>query len=465
MEFAVVDIETTGGSSRNERIIEIAIVVTDGRRILETFETLVNPERHIPEYITAITGITNDMVFGAPVFADIANKVDELTKDRVFVAHSVNFDFSFIKNEFQLLDFQYERKKLCTVRLSRKIFPGFRSYSLGSLCSEVGIAITNRHRALGDAHATAILMNMLVESDRQAVIPEFLKHASKEAKLPPNVPRESYENLPDRAGVYYFLDEKGKIIYVGKAKNLKKRVASHFTHSGSLGEKSNFLNKICDIDYLETGNELIALLVESAEIKRHWPEYNRSQKKPSSTYGLYEYTDHSGYVRFTLSKMQKGWKPLMTFSSLAQGRDELYQMVRQYRLCAKLCGLQPAKETCYDHSVGVCDGACAGKVLPDEYNSRIAAALETENHEMETFVILGAGRKLGEKSVVVVERGIFQGYGFVSQEESLEHFEQFVEKINLQKETPEIRSIVRTFAVGKPGYEVLPIEKMRVNER
>ena len=464
MEFAVVDIETTGGSSRNERIVEIAVVITDGQRILEKFETLVNPEKHIPEYITAITGITNEMVVDAPVFADIASKIDALTKDRIFVAHSVNFDFSFIKKEFQLLNFQYERKKLCTVRLSRKIFPGFRSYSLGSLCSEVGIAIENRHRALGDAHATAILMNMLVESDQRAVIPEFLKHASKEAKLPPNVSRESYEKLPDGAGVYYFLDEKGKIIYVGKAKSLKKRVASHFTHSGSLGEKNQFINKIFDIDFLETGNELIALLAESAEIKRHWPEYNRSQKKPTATYGLYEYTDHSGYVRFTLSKIQKGWRPLKTFASQAQGRDTLYQWAREYRLCAKLCGLQPAREACYDHSVGVCDGACVGKILPQDYNSRVQEAIAAEKTGVESFVILGSGRKFGERSVVVVAEGVYQGYGFVSEEETITEFGQFAQRINLQKETPEIRSIVNTFAVGKPGYEVLHAGKSKVGE-
>lgn len=455
VKFAVVDIETTGGSARNERIIEIAVLVTDGKTILETFQTLINPEKYIPPYITSITGIDNSMVEGAPTFAEVAAQVDAITKDRVFVAHSVNFDFSFVKREFQLLGHHYDRKKLCTVRLSRKILPGFRSYSLGNLCNEVGIRITDRHRAFGDAQATTILMNMLIEKDINNYILESLKKSSKEAKLPPNVPKESYDKLPDVPGVYYFLDAKGKIIYVGKAKNLKKRVASHFTVSGSSGEKQNFLNKIYDIDFVETGNELIALLLESQEIKKHWPEYNRSQKVPSFAYGLYVYNDHHGYMRFTLSKIQKGWKPVMHFATVGQGKETLYEMVRTFRLCAKLCGLQPAKEACFDHKTGNCDGACVGKVPVAVYNALVERALGTKQEQLQSFAIFGAGRKYGEKSVVLVENGVYQGFGYVDRDDSISYKEQLFERISLQRETPEIRTIIHSFSSGKSGYELV----------
>ena len=204
MKFAVVDIETTGGSARNERIIEFAAVITDGKNILDSFQTLINPNKYIPEYITSLTGIDNEMVEDAPFFEEVAVKIDELTKDMIFVAHSVNFDFSFVKNEFQQLGYNYQRKKLCTVRLSRKIFPGHRSYSLGNICSQLGINISNRHRAFGDAEATAILLHKLVKHDREDHILNSLLANSKEKKLPPHISVEQYEAIPETAGVYYF---------------------------------------------------------------------------------------------------------------------------------------------------------------------------------------------------------------------------------------------------------------------
>lgn len=459
MKFAVIDIETTGGSARNERIIEFAAVITDGHQIIDTFQTLVNPNRYIPEFITSLTGIDNQMVQDAPAFEEIAAKIDALTKDMVFVAHSVNFDFSFVKKEFQLLGYNYNRSKLCTVRLSRKIFPGHRSYSLGNICNQLDISISDRHRAFGDAHATAILFNMLVANDRDNHIENSLKFSSKEKKLPPHISTEQYESIPDSAGVYYFFDQKGKIIYIGKAKNLKKRISSHFTISGSLGEKDNFLDKIHSLDFVETGNELIALLMESHEIKKHWPEYNRSQKRPTFTYALYDYLDSKGYRRFTLSKIQKGLPALKTFSSLNEGKNWLYELVKEYELCPKLCGLQPAKEECFDHKIGTCKGACVGKIPTDTYNKQVDRALNHNNPELATFAIVGEGRKYGEKSIVLIDNGTYQGYGFVESFEQIMGKEDIVDRITCLQETPEIKSIINFFTSRKNGFDIIPINR------
>ena len=246
-------------------------------------------------------------------------------------------------------------------------------------------------------------------------------------------------------------------IIFGKAKNLKNRISSHFTISGSLGEKDNFLDKVHSIDFVETGNELIALLMESHEIKKHWPEFNRSQKRPTFSYALYDYFDANGYRRFTLSKIQKGMAAIKVFSSLNEGKNWLYDLVRTYDLCPKLCGLQPAKSECFDHKIGKCKGACVGTIPPENYNVQIDTALDNMQQEMVTYAIVGEGRKFGEKSIVLIEDGTFLGYGFVDQTDQISHKEEIIDRITCYQETPEIKSIVRLFSEGKTGYDIIRI--------
>ena len=161
MEFAIVDIETTGGFGAKNKITEIAIIIHDGENEVERFSTLVDPQSFIPKNITALTGITNEMVAEAPPFYEVAKRVWEMTENRVFVAHNVGFDYNIIRNEFKELGAKFQRKKLCTIRLAKKVFPGKSSYSLGVLCESLGIPLSNRHRALGDTEATAILFKRM----------------------------------------------------------------------------------------------------------------------------------------------------------------------------------------------------------------------------------------------------------------------------------------------------------------
>ncbi|MEP7170415.1 MAG: 3'-5' exonuclease, partial [Bacteroidota bacterium] len=204
--FAIVDIETTGSYRAAHSITEIAIIVHDGKEIIDSFQSLINPMANINPYVSRMTGITNEMLRDAPKFHEIAKQVWNLTDDAVFIAHSVNFDFSYIRDEFKSLGADYRRKKLCTVRLSRKIFPGYPSYSLGNICTQLGIKIDNRHRAMGDASATAKLFELCVKHDSDEFINKSLKKNSKEALLPPHLPKEVFENLPEKTGVYYFHD-------------------------------------------------------------------------------------------------------------------------------------------------------------------------------------------------------------------------------------------------------------------
>ncbi|RYD89366.1 MAG: DNA polymerase III subunit epsilon, partial [Sphingobacteriales bacterium] len=287
--YAIVDIETTGGHANANGITEIAICIHDGTRVIKRFDTLINPQRDIPIYIRALTGITNEMVQDAPLFKDMAHEIYQLLHDKIFVAHNVNFDFSFVRYHLAQAGYDLQCNKLCTVRLGRKIMPGFPSYSLGKLCSQLGISNNSRHRAAGDAEATAILFSLLLEKDTEKHIIKALKQNSREQVLPPNLPKKDVEQLPYTPGVYYFHDNKGKVIYVGKAKNLKKRVCSHFTGNNPGPQRQEFLRNIHSITYQLCGTELIAFVLESIEIKRLWPKYNRSLKRFEHAYALYDY--------------------------------------------------------------------------------------------------------------------------------------------------------------------------------
>jgi DNA polymerase-3 subunit epsilon len=262
-EFAIVDIETTGGYAAASGITEIAIIIHDGENIIERFETLINPGKNIPLYIQSLTGIDNEMVAASPYFEDIAVQIFKLLQGRVFVAHSVNFDYSFLKHHLEVAGYNLNVPKLCTVRLSRKIVPGLASYSLGRLCDSLQIPLHNRHRAGGDAAATAILFSQLMKWDKQGMIAAMLKRNSKEQSLPPNVPKSVFEALPSCPGVYYFINRSGKVIYVGKAIDIKKRVSSHFTGHTADARRQHFMRDVFHISFEVCATELMALILEA----------------------------------------------------------------------------------------------------------------------------------------------------------------------------------------------------------
>ena len=224
--YAIIDIETTGGSARLEKITEIAIYLHDGNQITGEFVSLVNPERNIPYFITNLTGITNEMVEDAPRFYEIAKKIIELTEGRTFVAHNARFDYSFIRQEYKSLGFNFKRNILDTVALSRKLLPGHKSYSLGNICKDLNISINGRHRAAGDALATVRLFEILIARDIEinGGRSSLLKN-TRVSKLNPKLDINKIESIPDEPGVYYFYNEKGDLIYIGKSRNLQQRIS------------------------------------------------------------------------------------------------------------------------------------------------------------------------------------------------------------------------------------------------
>lgn len=414
MNYAIVDIETTGGYASGNGITEISVQIHDGSAVVDSWETLINPEQYIPSHIEALTGISNEMVQHAPTFDLVADKINSLLQDKVFVAHNVNFDYSFIRHHLSLCGHTLNAKKLCTVRLSWKLYPGLPSYSLGKLCRSLDINLNNRHRAGGDAEATAILFGMLLKADADGHIEQSLGKLSKEQVLPAHLSKSYLDRIPSNPGVYYFKDEKGKVIYVGKAKNLMKRVNSHFSGNSTSKQRQDFLKKIHNIDYEICGTELMALILEASEIKRLWPENNRALKRYEQKYSLFKYEDQKGYLRLAIDKYKVGSSALYSFNSILDGRNVLKSLVSKHVLCEKLCSIQTTTLACTGVADISCYGACIGSESAAEYNLRVEAALETLRNVLPSFAMIDVGRTGDEQSCLLVEEGKFIGMGYIA---------------------------------------------------
>jgi DNA polymerase-3 subunit epsilon len=410
--YAIVDIETTGGSARTEKITEIAVYLHDGEKITDEFVSLVNPERNIPYFITNLTGITNEMVEDAPRFYEIAKSIVELTEGRTFVAHNARFDYSFIRQEFKSLGFNYRRKIIDTITLSRKLFPGHRSFSLGNICRELEIGINGRHRAAGDALATVKLFEMLLAKDREVYGEKSnLIRNTRTVKLNPRLDISKIDMIPEEPGIYYFYNEGGDLIYIGKSRNLYQRISTHLSNN-TTNRAMEMRDLIVDIDWETTGSELIALLRESKEIKENKPLYNRQQRRTGEQWAIFSFIDDNGYLNFRSGKTNSCENPLSVFSSREKARSKLAGLVEAYDLCQKLCGLYETEGTCFHYQVGICKGACCGRESSSEYNERACKAADEFIFSRKNFFIIDAGRDEEEKCAVKIVNGKYAGYGY-----------------------------------------------------
>ncbi|HWC54683.1 MAG TPA: exonuclease domain-containing protein [Chitinophagaceae bacterium] len=448
--YAIVDIETTGGYAAANGITEISIFIFDGNKIVEKFQTLVNPCQPIPRYITAFTGINDEMVANAPRFETIAEQVYRILHDKIFVAHNVNFDYSFVKEGLHAAGYSFNTKKLCTVRLSRKIFPGFPSYSLGNLCESLQIKINDRHRAAGDAEATVKVFQKLLAHDKEQHIQKSLLRNSKESMLPPNVPKEQFEKLPSLPGIYYFHDAKGKIIYVGKARNIRNRVNSHFSSGFEGRQKQNFVRHTYSISFKTCATELMACILESTEIKKLWPAFNYSQKRWEDVYGIYSFEDQNGYLRLAIEKNKKHLNSAYTFHYLVDGHAVLRKLIHEFNLCPKLCFLQTDNEPCSGIAEEKCFGACEQKEKSNHYNKRVTQAIESLSAQ-PSYAIIDKGLKDDEQSCILVWNGKFYGMGYLSSDISITEPEQLKDHITPYKENSFIRNLVNGYAARFPS--------------
>lgn len=407
--YAVVDIETTGGKYNQEGITEIAIYKYDGQEVVDQFISLVNPEKPIQPFVVGLTGINNDMLRTAPKFYELAKRIIEITEDCILIAHNAKFDYRILRLEYRRLGYDYERNSICTVELSKKLLPGMPSYSLGKLVRSLGIPITDRHRASGDALATVKLFNLLLQKDSKKEI------ITKTVKSKPTSQIDSkliriLEDLPSITGVYYIHNRDGKVIYVGKSKNIRKRVNQHFTNTNPKAKKIQ--KEVSSVSYEQTGTEVLALLKENEEIKKIKPTYNRALRKDIFNYALYQETNDDGYIALKIAKTDPDKTAITTFTNLAQGKTWMNKILEDFNLCQKLCGLHKTNSACFNYTIKKCEGACIAKEPIAAYNERVNQLIERYSFQHKNMLIIDRGRKIDEKSVLLIEDGVFKGMGY-----------------------------------------------------
>ncbi len=441
MLYAVVDIETTGSYAAANGITEIAIVIHDGKTVLNFYESLVNPHVPIPYFIQRLTGIDNKMVANAPAFHEIAGQVNELLQDKIFVAHNVNFDYSFVKHHLQAAGYDLNTKKLCTVRLARKVLPGLNGYSLSKLTARLNITHANHHRAGGDALATADLLKIITDNDEQGAIAAMLKGRNSEQYLPPHLPVEELEQLPSCPGVYYFYNAAGKAIYIGKALNIRKRVRGHFSNNKTGRQKQDFLKETHHISYKECATELMAHILESAEIRKLWPVHNRSQRGYLAQFGLFVYEDQQGFTRFAVEKIRRSVKPVYTFNTITEGHYMLRDLTQEFGLCTRLCNITTAPE-------------CSCTTPHDEphaYNEKAAGAIKWVHDHLPTFALIDKGIDDNEHSCILMRNGNLYGMGYITdKKQQLKSIDTLLTSIEPMQDNDYIRNLVLRHATEYP---------------
>ena len=460
--YAIIDIETTGGMVKRDRITEVGIVIHDGEKIVEEYESLVNPGRSIPANITQITGITNEMVEDAPQFHEIAKTIVEMTEGAVFVAHNVRFDYGFIKQAFSELGYTFTKRQLCTVRLSRKAFPGLRSYSLGNLIKHFDIHVNARHRALDDAKATTILLDKILKvEENDEHINHLINEGIKESRLPRNITLDFLHGLPEQCGVYYFFNEYGTPVYIGKSINIKKRIFQHFSKTTKKAE--NMQKFVHNINFELTGSELASMLLESQEIKKYRPEINKAQRTREYPYFIHQFYDLYGYIRYEIKKTSKKNEQnkdiLGHYSSLRNAKNQISNMIQSLQLCDFKTGLMKEEDgPCYSYKLKQCLGACTNEESPDDYNERaIQAKPFLQKKFDEDFIIIDKGRTEDEKSVYLVQDQEFLGFGYISTEDMVYGAEELMEAIKYIRPNPEMNGIVRNYMNDDKHEKILMI--------
>ena len=389
--YSILDVETTGGKFNEEGITEIAIYRFDGEKIVDQFVSLINPEIPIQPFVQQLTGINDKMLINAPKFYQIAKRILEITENSILVAHNSSFDYRMLKIEFERLGYKFYISQLCTVKLSKKIIPGLKSYKLGNLVKNLGIPISNRHRASGDALATVELFKLLLLKDNEKVIVNSLITETKPSSK--NKWQKLINKLPNDVGIYYFHDQNGKIIYIGKSNNIKNRVNQHLT--GKSKKSLNIQLEAFDITFERTGSELIALLKENTEIKKHKPKFNKLLKKIIKKFCLEicENLDGDKYLR--ICHYDDTVNYLEFYSSLKTANNRLEFFKKKYELSDSI----------------------------KKNNTNINLLIKDLSYKFKNMLLIDKGRDIDEKSVIVVKNNNYIGYGFFTLNHQISNFE------------------------------------------
>lgn len=451
--YAILDIETTGGQYNEEGITEIAIYKYDGHEVVDQFISLINPEIPIQPFVVKLTGISNAMLQSAPKFFEVAKRIIEITEGCIIVAHNAQFDYRVLQTEFNRLGYTFERQSLCTVELSQKLLPEQKSHSLGKLVRALGIPMSDRHRATGDAMATVQLFKLLLSKDlEKEIIKSLIKTETKKGISPKLF--DLLESIPAVTGLYYIYKENGDLIYIGKSKNIKKRLSQHF--SGTSRKSKKLQREAFTITYEETGSELIALLKECQEIKINKPVYNRAQKKAVFPWSLYTEKNTAGYLCLRLQKTDGRKKEILSFAGLAEGKNAFFKITERYNLCQKINGLDASpKENCFSYELNTCNGACLGQEPPEEYNARVLEFISNNSFQNQSLVIIDKGRTIDERSAVLIENGVYAGYAFYNLNYQVNNIEILKNIIIPMEDNKDVKNIIRGYIRKKRALKIV----------
>ncbi len=407
-----VDIETTGGSYRSSRILEVAVIRVEEGKIVREFSTLLNPETHVPAFITSITGIRSEDTRGKPLFSEIAAELEDIMKGAVFIAHNVRFDYSFIKQEFANLGQTFAPRLLCTVRLSRALYAAQKGHSLAKLIERHQIPVTERHRALEDARAMLHFTQIAFEEHGYELFNEAVGKQLKTQSLPPHIDAAVISGIENVPGVYIFRDESRLPIYVGKSITMRKRVMSHF-QSTDLKELK-ISQQVHSIETIKTGSELAALIMESKLIKELQPVYNRLLRR-ASQYALLIRSERDEYRSLSITMGAIDAKDDLSkiygiYRTKMQAKNRLEEITRTFSLCPKLMGLEKGRGACFSYSLGRCKGACIGEEATGLYNRRFEIALESSKVAIWDYPSAVSVPVNEEGERVVINNWIIQGF-------------------------------------------------------
>lgn len=404
--YAILDIESTGGKYNEEGIMEIAIHKFDGHKVVDKFMSLINPEREIQPFVVKLTGINNKMLRSAPKFHEVAKRIIEITDGAIIVAHNAQFDYRILRTEFRRLGYDFLRKTLCTVDLSKKLLPDAESHSLGKLVRSLGIPMSDRHRANGDAIATLKLFKLLLDKDSEKTIVKEVIREESQGELSPTQ-LDIISDLPSETGVYYMHDKDGDIIFLGKTKDIRRRVNQHFTNVGQLARKLQKETK--KVTHECTGSELVAILKDYQELKKNNPKYNTITKKKLFSHVINFSKNGTPHITVDVvkSKFQKNQR--IGFNGVPSAKSFLKKISAEFELCGTSLGL----DTICDHSENGCSDSCVAIQDSQDYNQKINSALTKYSILDRSIALIDKGREVGERSFILIKNGALQGFGYV----------------------------------------------------
>lgn len=374
-----LDIETTGASLYKSKIVEIAAIRVENGKVVRELNTLINPLTAIPPEIESFNGITNSLVEGKPTFEQIADELLDILKDSYLIAHNVGFDYAFLKKEFKQMGINFRQKNFCTVKLSRALYGRYRRHNLDAIIERFNLKCEDRHRAYGDTKAIYEFFMHAVSQFGDEKIEKILTQITKNTALPNNLDKSQIDKLPETPGVYIFYGENDLPIYIGKSKNIKTRVLSHFYDSGNSQKEQQIFQQVKHIETIEKAGELGALLLESKLVKEMLPLYNSKLRLKQNMVYLSRVQDKDGYYRpeiiesenFDINEIDKIYG---VFKSKKQCTDYLTAVCEDKLLCKKLLNIEKTNSSCFRHRLELCKGACVGKEPSLFYNMRFDQA-------------------------------------------------------------------------------------------